>query len=205
MINASENNNGHCCNYCRREHTVQQTQPRRRKRRRPCSDQTTAIMSSRRTLLLTALAAVAVAASTQVTATTAAVENLNNNNEGDAPSSPLRNSAVNDPAAAVRATTINCATPYTDHNYGHVFQSGDVVSQNDRNYQCKPWPATHWCSSDSYAPGISQSWGMAWTVSYLLCLFYIKWYTLFRLHEFSLLTLIVSPLSLSLSLDARRM
>eukprot|EP00984_Skeletonema_dohrnii_P002872 scaffold976_cov102-Skeletonema_dohrnii-CCMP3373.AAC.11 len=165
MINASENN-CRCCNYCRPEHKiVQHTQPRRRKRRRPRSDQTTATMPSRRTLLLLiVLAAVAVAASTQVTATTSAVENLNNNNEGDAPSSPL-NSAVNDPAAAVRAITVDCATPYTDHNYGHVFQSGDVVSHNDRNYQCKPWPATHWCSSDSYAPGISQSWGMAWTVS----------------------------------------
>ena len=166
MINTRSENNGHCCNYCRREHTVPQTQSRRRKRWRSRSDQTTATMSSRRSILLIALAAVAVAASTQVTATTSAVEYSNNSNEGDAPSSPL-NSAVNDPAAVARATTINCATPYTDHNYGHVFQSGDVVSHNDRNYQCKPWPATHWCSSDSYAPGISQSWGMAWTVSYL--------------------------------------
>ena len=149
------------------------------------------------------LAAVAVAASTQVTATTSAVENLNNNNEGDAPSSPLRNSAVNDPAAVERAITVNCATPYTDHNYGHVFQSGDVVSHIDRNYMCKPWPATHWCSSDSYAPGISQSWGMAWTVSYDVFALFIL-YQMIYLHEFSLLTLIVSPLSLSLK-DARRM
>ena len=158
-MEARSEKNNHRCNYCRR------------KRRRP------------RSSWMIALTAVAIiVASAQV----AAVDYLNkeheNENEGggDISRSSLRNSASasadkngahennNDEtttAAKMRAMSVNCATPYTNYNYGHVFQSGDIVSHNDRNYQCN---RPRRCSNDSFAPGISESWGMAWSVS-LLC------------------------------------
>ena len=157
-MEARSEKNNHRCNYCRR------------KRRRP------------RSSWMIALTAVAIiAASAQV----AAVDYLNKEHEdeggGDISRSSLRSSAaaadkdgahenINDQttssstAAKMRAITVNCATPYTNHNYGHVFQSGDIVSHNDRNYQCT---RPRRCSNDSFAPGISNNWGMAWTVSLL--------------------------------------
>ena len=173
----SEKNN-HRCNYCRR------------KRRRPRFGQ--------------ALTAVAIiASSAQVTA----VEYLNKEHENEAGGnispSRLRSSASaaykdgahennNDQittAAKMRASiTVNCATPYTNHKYGHVFQSGDIVSHNDRNYQCI---RKRRCSNDSFAPGISESWGMAWTVSLCILSLHIT-----RIDEFPNMYLFTTHLSL---------
>ena len=99
-------------------------------------------------------------ASTQIFATAAAAAEKSTAHEDDEIiSSSLRNNNLE------RFTAATCATPYTDYKYGHEFKSGDKVSHDGKNYQCKPWPATFWCSSDSYVPGVSASWNMAWTVS----------------------------------------
>ena len=137
-------------------------------------------------LRLIALTAVAILASSAQEVAAVAYLNKEHENEGggNTPSSSLRNSASavagkngahennNDQttssstAAKMRSITVNCVTPYTNYNHGHVFQSGDIVSHNDRNYQCI---RKRRCSNDSYAPGISNNWGMAWTVSSLCC------------------------------------
>ena len=164
----SEKNN-HRCNYCRR------------KRRRPRFGHPRG--TSLRLIALTAVAIIASSAQE-----VAAVEYLNKEHENEAGGniSSLRNSAAaaagkngahennidqktSSTATKMRAITVNCATPYTNHKYGRVFQSGDIVSHNDRNYQCI---RRRRCSNANFAPGISESWGLAWTVSLcILCLY----------------------------------
>ncbi|WP_299693998.1 immunoglobulin-like domain-containing protein [uncultured Vibrio sp.] len=46
---------------------------------------------------------------------------------------------------------------------GKNYNAGDIVTGADGDaYQCKPWPATGWCSSAAYAPGNSLYWADAW-------------------------------------------
>lgn len=163
----SEKKNNRRCNSCRH------------KRRRPRSDHPRG--TSLRLIALTAVAIIA--SSAQATAVEYSNREHENEGGGDIISrSSLRNSAAaaadkdgahennidqktSSTAAKMRSITVNCATPYANHNYGHVFQSGDIVSHNDRNYQCI---RQRRCSNDSFAPGISNNWGLAWTVS--LCM-----------------------------------
>lgn len=43
------------------------------------------------------------------------------------------------------------------------YNAGDKVSHNGGNYECKPWPATGWCSLPAYEPGnASGNWVNAW-------------------------------------------
>nr|WP_086938220.1 immunoglobulin-like domain-containing protein [Thaumasiovibrio occultus] len=53
---------------------------------------------------------------------------------------------------------------YPPYAAGTNYQAGDIVLGADNNlYECKPWPYTGWCASDSYAPGDSLYWQDAWT------------------------------------------
>lgn len=79
-----------------------------------------------------------------------------------------KTSATSDNTAAVIVVNANCATPYTDYPSGYQFKSGDIVSNEGKNFQCNPYPFTEWCSSESYAPGVSRNWGLAWEVSLVL-------------------------------------
>ncbi|MFC5473795.1 glycosyl hydrolase family 18 protein [Paraherbaspirillum soli] len=48
---------------------------------------------------------------------------------------------------------------------GANYQAGDVVSNDGKLYECKPWPATGWCSQSPahYEPGKGSHWADAWT------------------------------------------
>ena len=47
---------------------------------------------------------------------------------------------------------------------GKPYKAGDIVSNQGKNYRCKPWPYTDWCSgsADAYAPGTGRAWTEAW-------------------------------------------
>ena len=65
-------------------------------------------------------------------------------------------------ALAKQATLDPCAMPYEQQ---HTYAAGEMVSSRGNNYKCKNYPATSWCSVDAYAPGVTNIWEMAWTVS----------------------------------------
>lgn len=53
---------------------------------------------------------------------------------------------------------------YPDYVEGTAYQAGDrVIGADNGVYECKPWPYTAWCASESYAPGDSLYWKDAWT------------------------------------------
>ena len=67
---------------------------------------------------------------------------------------------------ATHAITISPASggdapAYTE---GTPYKDGDIVSNNGKNYKCKPWPYTAWCAGAAwaYAPGKGTAWGDAW-------------------------------------------
>jgi hypothetical protein len=88
------------------------------------------------------------------------------NSAGGSSYNPLNHkpSSSSENTAAVVVTTANCATPYAEFRHGYQFVSGEVVSNNGKNFECREWPMTPWCSNDSYAPGIGRNWGLAWKV-----------------------------------------
>ncbi|OIN48220.1 chitin-binding protein [Pseudomonas azotoformans] len=52
---------------------------------------------------------------------------------------------------------------YPPYQPGTAYQAGDKVSHNGSNYECKPWPATGWCSLPAYEPGHANgNWVNAW-------------------------------------------
>lgn len=52
---------------------------------------------------------------------------------------------------------------YPDYVAGTSYEAGDrVVGADNGVYECKPWPYTAWCASESYAPGDSLYWDDAW-------------------------------------------
>jgi chitin-binding protein len=50
---------------------------------------------------------------------------------------------------------------------GKPYKAGDIVSNQGKNYRCKPWPYTDWCngSADAYAPGTGRAWTEAWELA----------------------------------------
>lgn len=88
------------------------------------------------------------------------------NSAGGSSYNPLNHkpSSSSENTAAVVVTTANCATPYKDFRAGYQFISGEVVSAEGKNFECKEWPMTPWCSNSDYAPGGSRNWGLAWKV-----------------------------------------
>ena len=70
----------------------------------------------------------------------------------------------------------SCAPAYDSSiKYAH----GQVVSSGEKNYKCKPYPSTSWCSSDKYEPGKSDYWSLAWDLvngtSLEFCTIYFTW------------------------------
>lgn len=47
---------------------------------------------------------------------------------------------------------------------GTAYKAGDIVTNNGKNYKCKPHPYTAWCAGRAsyYAPGTGQAWDQAW-------------------------------------------
>jgi hypothetical protein len=161
MMKAGCSDNHRCCcpnYYCCRENMDHQTPPQQqqqqqqqqhgqRRRRRRSRGPATA-MTSFGALLFTTLAMAASSSASSIQPTEEQV-------------------STKQTIGSIRRNTIanNCATPYTSYQAGHVFNAGDLVSYNDKNYQCNPWPNTPYCSNTSYAPSVSTYWKMAWTVS----------------------------------------
>ncbi|MGL4710700.1 MAG: hypothetical protein ACRCWH_21110, partial [Aeromonas veronii] len=54
---------------------------------------------------------------------------------------------------------------YPAYVAGTAYQSGERVSNNGGNYECKPWPYSGWCGgvASHYAPGTGSHWSDAWT------------------------------------------
>ncbi|WP_294738131.1 lytic polysaccharide monooxygenase [uncultured Pseudomonas sp.] len=71
-------------------------------------------------------------------------------------------------ASGIAQTSIS-VTPKTISEYppyvpGGSYTAGQVVTNNGKNYRCKPFPYSGWCSQAPayYAPGTGSHWGDAW-------------------------------------------
>lgn len=55
---------------------------------------------------------------------------------------------------------------YPAYQEGATYQAGQKVSNAGKNYECKAWPYTAWCSISPlhYAPGKGLNWDQAWTL-----------------------------------------
>lgn len=53
---------------------------------------------------------------------------------------------------------------YPAYKEGTAYNAGDIVSNNGKNYKCKPHPYTAWCAGAAwaYAPGTGTAWDQAW-------------------------------------------
>lgn len=53
---------------------------------------------------------------------------------------------------------------YPAYKEGTAYKDGDIVTNNNKNYKCKPHPYTAWCAGAAwaYAPGSGTAWGQAW-------------------------------------------
>ena len=51
---------------------------------------------------------------------------------------------------------------YDEYKSGKSYSEGDIVENDGKLYECKPWPYEGWCSLDSYEPGNSLYWKEAW-------------------------------------------
>lgn len=53
---------------------------------------------------------------------------------------------------------------YPAYKEGTAYKAGDIVTNNGKNYKCKPQPFTPWCAGAAwaYAPGTGTAWGQAW-------------------------------------------
>ena len=53
---------------------------------------------------------------------------------------------------------------YPAYKEGTAYKAGDIVSNNGKNYNCKPHPYTAWCAGAAwaYAPGTGTAWDQAW-------------------------------------------
>ncbi|MDQ0737257.1 lytic polysaccharide monooxygenase [Pseudomonas sp. W4I3] len=53
---------------------------------------------------------------------------------------------------------------YPAYVEGTHYKAGDIVTNNDKNYKCKPAPYTSWCAGAAwaYAPGTGSDWAQAW-------------------------------------------
>ncbi|WP_186511898.1 lytic polysaccharide monooxygenase [Pseudomonas marginalis] len=53
---------------------------------------------------------------------------------------------------------------YPAYKEGTAYKAGDIVSNNGKNYKCKPHPYTAWCAGAAwaYAPGTGTAWDQAW-------------------------------------------
>ncbi|QDH68019.1 lytic polysaccharide monooxygenase [Pseudomonas azotoformans] len=53
---------------------------------------------------------------------------------------------------------------YPAYKEGTPYKAGDIVSNNGKNYKCKPHPYTAWCAGAAwaYAPGTGTAWDQAW-------------------------------------------
>lgn len=53
---------------------------------------------------------------------------------------------------------------YPAYKEGTAYKAGDIVTNNSKNYKCKPHPYTAWCAGAAwaYAPGSGNAWEQAW-------------------------------------------
>lgn len=53
---------------------------------------------------------------------------------------------------------------YPAYKEGTAYKDGDIVTNNNKNYKCKPQPYTAWCAGAAWAyePGSGTAWGQAW-------------------------------------------
>lgn len=58
------------------------------------------------------------------------------------------------------------AGKYPNYKEGSTYAGGDKVTNGGKNYECKGWPFTAWCSQSPlhYAPGKGLNWDQAWTL-----------------------------------------
>jgi len=69
---------------------------------------------------------------------------------------------------SITETVTVTAAPTNDYPAyveGTTYSAGDIVSNADSSYECKPYPYTGWCGSAAwaYAPGTGTVWTDAWT------------------------------------------
>lgn len=53
---------------------------------------------------------------------------------------------------------------YPAYKEGTAYNAGDIVTNNNKTYKCKPHPFTAWCAGAAwaYAPGVGTAWDQAW-------------------------------------------
>lgn len=59
---------------------------------------------------------------------------------------------------------LNLCTNLSDYKENNGYEAGTIVKNNDRMYECKPWPYSGWCNSAAiaYGPGTGTVWQDAW-------------------------------------------
>ncbi|MBI3883141.1 MAG: T9SS type A sorting domain-containing protein [Sphingobacteriales bacterium] len=64
----------------------------------------------------------------------------------------------------VNPGTDNCANIAQYVSSGANYNAGSIVKNAGKQYQCKPWPYSGWCSiaPSAYAPGTGTNWSDAW-------------------------------------------
>ena len=74
--------------------------------------------------------------------------------------------AVSTPLPTATATVVSggsCSAP--QYLSGTTYVAGSKVSNKGKQYECKPYPYTGWCSASpaAYEPGVGFAWADAWT------------------------------------------
>lgn len=66
--------------------------------------------------------------------------------------------------APVTVTPPGSGGNYPDYKEGTAYKDGDIVTNQGKNYKCKPWPYTAWCAgaANTYGPGTGRAWEQAW-------------------------------------------
>lgn len=66
--------------------------------------------------------------------------------------------------APVTVTPPGSGENYPDYKEGTAYKDGDIVTNQGKNYKCKPWPYTAWCAgaANTYGPGTGRAWEQAW-------------------------------------------
>ena len=65
---------------------------------------------------------------------------------------------------AFTVTPASGGEEYPAYKEGTAYKDGDIVTNNGKNYKCKPHPYTAWCAGSAwaYAPGSGTAWRQAW-------------------------------------------
>ncbi len=76
----------------------------------------------------------------------------------------MQNGKTNQASMEFTVTPASGGGEYPTYKEGTPYRAGDIVTNNGKNYRCKPHPFTDWCAGAAwaYAPGTGSAWTQAW-------------------------------------------